>query len=189
MKLPDSSSYPWWQALTLTELTKTLPKGKGTATSQGRARLKRWRESLPNLDGEGFKHRLEAAGTSEELVLLLEEPARKAIARDGETPPFANRLVEAYADPDGFATLPLPEDLRDKQGTGFIQLAAPLIHQELKQLEREVHGLLARRHDLPFDSENLGRMLLAPLLPVLASMTERIDSLELLGCGLNSASI
>jgi hypothetical protein len=97
-------------------------------------RIERWR-SEASLAGASLARRLAADGiTEDDLFYCLGEPAEALDNRLPHSPAWLLHLASAFSCPIPTVPLPLPNNLRRLETTGFLNLIEPLLRDALNQV-------------------------------------------------------
>ena len=158
------------RALTLAERIATMRSGRlrGPATAKADKRIARWRAQTPFGDDRWWSERLAVDGLDErELRELLSSPQVS-----GEAPRWWRDLQDAYA---SSSRIELDRDLGEL--AGFFSVAEPLLAWKLASVRSRIAEMASG--PLPFEPENIDKLLLLALPERMAGALSRTLALEL----------
>lgn len=180
----------WYRATTLRERLKSLrdthwhhndtPKSHRLSLQQLDQRVQRWRDSLAFEDDVAFAQRLEFDGLSEdEFFYLLGEPIEHVRDRTITPPSWLTRLEQAFSEAPTLPAIALPDDLNERTSAGLLHAIKPLTFQTLTELHQHIQALKIQYDFLPFDPENVDRILSKALPRQLLRLLTPVMALEL----------
>ncbi|MCP6757222.1 MAG: type 2 lanthipeptide synthetase LanM family protein [Fischerella sp. CENA71] len=173
----------WYRATSLKERTASLPvigEKDEFLTDLAQRKIQKWQSQSPFNEGSFFAQRLSLDNLTEaELLYILSESSESVKARLSKAPTWLTELEQAfsnYSSSDVLTRINLDSKLIESD---FLYAIAPIIHQALERLDKEVKNLLEIGHELPFDPQKIGLILIADLPEKLVSMLSRTMVLEL----------
>jgi type 2 lantibiotic biosynthesis protein LanM len=186
MEQPCIHASSWYHALTLTERLASLRSAQNLplpgAVNAGLAerRLQRWGSQAPFATDSYFARRLALDGLSEDdLFALLGESIEAVQDRCPSTPDWLVELTRAFSQPASSEPLPLPEELRSPEISGFLDMIGPLIRRARDRVRAGIQTLIPTYATLPFDPSTVEALLFANLPGPLLMMVGRTLVLEL----------
>ena len=163
-------SADWYHAVTLEERVASLRadldvEHLGVADAElAEQRLQRWRSQAPFDSVSYFTQRLATEGLSEDdLLYCLGEPVEVLSRRLARSQVWCKQIVGAFLRPPSSTPLPLPEDIRNQQTAGFLNLIAPLLRDALNRVQDGAEALANSCSTLPFDPTTVAALLFANL--------------------------
>lgn len=177
-------SSAWYKATTLTERIESLRAIQSTCpnieinTEFSQRQMQRWKSQSPFTNDSYFAQRLAIDGiTEDEFLYILGEPT-SAVQDRFPTPEWLTEIASSFASPD-LSSIPLPEELQNKEVAGFLDAIKPLISQGRDRLQQGVQSLIQTHPNLPFDPNTVEALLFANLPEQLLSLLSRTMVLEL----------
>ncbi|MFL6334562.1 MAG: type 2 lanthipeptide synthetase LanM family protein [Pyrinomonadaceae bacterium] len=179
----------WYNALTLTERAALLRSGalavgreaKSEAESAGEF-LREWRAQAPFQSDSLFAQRLAQDGLTEtDFVHILAAPAERLRDAIPAPPRWLCELSQAFLSTDARETQApgLPPELAGAQSTAFLNAVTPLAIHFRARLSENIHALVRRRPEAPFDAATVLDLLYANVPAQLLGMISRTMVLEL----------
>jgi type 2 lantibiotic biosynthesis protein LanM len=183
LRLPQFQRSEWYHATTLAERLELLHTEQEIESESKLAtrRMRRWRSQSPfNVDSY-FAQRLAIDGiTEDEFRRLLGIPVQALHRRHPIEPTWLAELAQAYSQSSSSDVVPpLPEALRSREITGFLNVVEPLISEGCDRLHKGVQALIKNRSALPFNPATVAALLLNSLSAQLLWMMSRTLVLEL----------
>ena len=175
----------WFSALTLSERI-ALRRASPDAADRHRVdwglaeeRRNLWRSQPPFADDSYFTRRLEAFNlTPSEFLEALGAPVEELQRRSSQPPSWLACIDEAFGRLES-ERIVLPEIATQSTTRGFLILAEPLIERALEKLRDGITQLLQSGRYLPFDPENVEKLLLPNLIGPMMWLVTRTMVLEL----------
>jgi len=146
-----------------------------------RYRLQSWKSQRPFDSESYFEQRLAFDSLTEtQLRHLLAEPVEALRERFTNPPAWLYDLNAVLSQPcaPGFHHL-IPDHLKTKPMTGFLNAAAPFIKQALTRFDQGIMALMRSISLLPFDPTSTKKIFFADLADALLNMLSRTMVLEL----------
>jgi type 2 lantibiotic biosynthesis protein LanM len=176
----------WYHAMTLNERMVSLRAVQRTRlnvevnANLAERRLQCWRSQSPFTTGSYFAQRLAMDGmTEDELLYILSEPIEAVQEHFLAPPAWLAELAQMLARPSSSTPIPLPEELRGQETSGFVDAIEPLINHGCDRLREGVQALAQTRSNPPFDPTTVEEVLFANLPWQLIMMLSRTMVLEL----------
>jgi type 2 lantibiotic biosynthesis protein LanM len=185
MSLHLAEELAWYRATTLVErLAAGRPSGDPAPAEEdelARYRLQSWKSQSPFDDESYFEQRLALDRLTEaQLRQLIVERIEAVRERFPERPAWLSELRAAFSRPCAscFCDL-IPDRLKNRPTTGFLDAAAPFIEQALDRLDEGIAALTTVASPLPFDPSTVKKLLFADLPDEMIKMLSRTMTLEL----------